>query len=115
MGFFHKLSRGTNRFFHKVESGSNNVFHKIQNTANQVKQGIDDTTNKIKKGVNEGIDKTNIIARKIGNSLEKAAPVAVALGTATGQPEIAGLGASLMGASASIKGARGNLNNMKFQ
>ncbi len=68
VNIFKKISRGANNFFKKVDHGASNFFKKIPG---QIEKGA----NVVKDGLNKGLHEAGNIARKVGNTLEKAAPM----------------------------------------
>lgn len=79
--FFKKLQKGSNNLFKKIDSGSSNFFKKIPSQVNSVVSAT-------KKGLNQGLDAVGDVARKVGNTLEKAGP-AIAMGASMIAPEFA--------------------------
>ena len=96
MGFFKKLGQASN-FFKKADNAANNMFQKtrdaLSKAADQTGAGIVGAGKQVGTGL-----------RKVGNTLEKAAPIAGEVGAGlamlAGQPEIA---VPLMSASVSAQ------------
>jgi hypothetical protein len=76
--YYKKLNKATN-YFKKLESGASNYLKKMPS---------------LESAVNSGLDylKKNNVARKIGNTLEKAGTIARDIGTHTGNPIASQLG-----------------------
>jgi hypothetical protein len=103
--FFKKIGSNVNNFFKKTEHGAQNFFQKT----------VPDVARKVANTVDEASDVANTAIRKVGNTLEKAAPIVEAVGAATGQPELVGLGAGLSNASQQASQIRGQLNQGSSQ
>jgi phage-related protein len=72
-------------FFKKLASGAKNFFQKLPSEANSV-------IRKVNNGIDQGLGFVNNIAGKVGNTLEKSAPlIAGVAGAVTGNP-VLGLG-----------------------
>jgi len=78
---FKKISRGANNFFKKVDNGASNFFKKLPSN-------VESIAGKVKNGLNQGLDAVGDVARKVGNSLEKAAPM-IAMGASMIAPQFA--------------------------
>lgn len=79
--FFKKLGRGANNVFKKIDHGASNFFKKLPGQVNSV-------VDKASKGLNQGFDAVGDVARKVGNTLEKVAPM-VAMGASALVPGMA--------------------------
>jgi hypothetical protein len=100
--FFHKLSSGARNIFHKVDHGASNFFHK---TLPSVTKSVVDT-------INNASNSGSVVARKIGNTLEKVGNIAAVVGGAFGNPSIRNLGTVASLAGSSFKALRPNINQL---
>jgi hypothetical protein len=98
--FFKKLSRGANNVFKKIDSGASNFFKKLPNQ-------VDNVVGTTKKGLNKGLDFIGDTARKVGNTLEKAAP-AIGLAASMALPQFA---PAIMAATTAATSLSRNIQN----
>jgi hypothetical protein len=86
MGFFKKLANQSSNFFKKAGGDASNLFKKAETTVTK-------TANTVGGGIVQGANVVGTGLRKVGNTLEKAAPIAAEVGAGVamlaGQPELA--------------------------
>lgn len=97
MGFFKKLTSQASNIFKKADNSANNMFQKVRDTVTKA-------ADKTGAGIVGAGKQVGTGLRKVGNTLEKAAPIAGEVGAGlamlAGQPEIA---VPLMSASVSAQ------------
>ena len=102
VSFLHKINNNARNIFHKIEHGTSNFFHK---TLPSVTRSVVDT-------INNATNSGSVVARKIGNTLEKVGNVASVVGGAFGNSNAVNLGRWASLAGSGVKSLRPGLQQL---